>query len=90
MSLENAKPKILGSDTHAGGLTGDVISELTVNQSLPTVAAAMSCTSQAVNFTTIGVTGMTITEAKNKILLRGKAGFRMSSSNSMDVRIIRR
>ena len=70
-------------------LTGTVTSDLTVNQSLPTVAAATSCVSQAVNFTTVGSTGMTITSTKNEILLRGKAGFRMSSGNSMDVRIIR-
>ena len=70
-------------------LTGTVTSDLTVNQALPTVAAAISCVSQAVNFTTVGSTGMTITFTKNEILLRGRAGFRMSSGNSMDVRIIR-
>ena len=70
-------------------LTGTVTSDLTVNQALPSVDAATSCVSQAVNFVTVGSTGMTISFPTNEILLRGRAGFRMSSGNSMDVRIIR-
>lgn len=87
--FENAKPDLLGDDTHAANLSGDVVSDLTVNQPLPSVASAVNCVTQAVNFVTIGSTSLTITSAKNEILLRGTAGFRLSSGNSQTVRIIR-
>ena len=69
-------------------LTGTVTSDLTIVQTFPTPAAATSCTGQAVNFTTIGSTSLTVSQAVNEIFIRGLAGFRLSSANSMDVQII--
>ena len=69
-------------------LSGTVISDLTVTQSFPAPAAG-TCSGSQLDFQTIGSTSATVSFAINELFLRGQARFNLSSSNAMDVRIIR-
>lgn len=87
--FSNAKPILLGSDTHAASLSGDVIADLIRNMSFPAPLFAGSCSGGQTSFQTIGSTALTISQVKNEVFIQGQARFNLSSSNSMDVRIIR-
>jgi len=77
-SFPNKKPK----------LAGNVISDLTITQSFP-VPGAGTCSGDQLDFETIGSTSVTINHAINELFIKGQARFNLSSSSSMNVRIIR-
>ncbi len=69
-------------------LSGTVTSDLTIVQTFPSPAAG-TCSGSQLDWQTIGSTSATVSFAINELFLRGQARFNLSSSNAMDVRIIR-
>jgi len=69
-------------------LTGTVSSDLTVTQSFPSPASG-TCSGSQLDWQTIGSTSATVSFAINELFMHGQARFNLSSSNAMDVRIIR-
>ncbi len=87
-TLPNSKSKILGIDDHAAALSGSVIAKLTRNQAFPAPGSG-SCSGGQSSFQTIGSTGVTINHPINELYIFGQARFTLSSSNAMQVRLIR-
>lgn len=87
-----APPASVGIDTFPNKspkLDGAVSADLTINQSFPAPSTSGTCSGGQLDFQTIGSTGVTINSAINELFIKGQARFNLSSSNAMDVRIIR-
>lgn len=70
-------------------LTGTVTSDLIITQNFPAPIPGFSCSGGQLVFTTIGSTSATVSFTPNELFIKGQASFRLSSSNAMQVRLIR-
>ncbi len=84
----NAKSPLVGADTHAAELTGSVVSNLDTTVSVPIVSAG-SCSGGQGDWQTIATINLTMDEVANELFLYTHARFSLSSSNAMEVRLVR-
>lgn len=84
----NKKPTIFGTDTHAAVLTGNVTSNLDFTVSVPIVSGG-SCSGGQTDWQTIATINLNMDEEENELFLYTHARFVLSSSNAMNVRLVR-
>lgn len=70
-------------------LVGDVAVDLIKNISFPAPDTSGSCSGGQLDWETVGIENPTISFEQNELFLQGQARFQLSSSNAMEVRLIR-
>lgn len=88
-TFKNAKPTLLGEDTHEAEVSGTGVADIVKSISWPVSTQAISCTTQAPTWTTQSTITVTVSDPVNELFLRAQAGYRVSSGNNIEVRMLR-